>query len=692
VHTALVLPPLCQLNTPYPSIAYLARALRDAGQPHSLHDLGIELVHRVFSREGLTKVFADLQGTEALPEPAWRAMAMRDQHIRVVESVVRFLTGRDRTLASRILDTPFLPGGPRLDAADLDRFGPMGTDDAARYLATLYLEDLADLIQAGIDPGFGLAQYQHHLATGPVRFDPIADRLGQTTVIDAMLDALTDQMLARSPDLVAISVPFPGMLVAGLRIGRRAKAAGARVVMGGGYINTELRDVDEPRLWESVDALTYDDGEGPLLALLEHLSGGEDRRHRTRTAEGLHEAEVSGQTSVPAAWYGDLRLDDYLQVLDTLNPAHRLWSDGRWNKLTLAHGCYWKKCAFCDVSLDYISRFEPARIDTLLDAMGELIDETGQSGFHLVDEAAPPKLMRDLALGILSRELAVTWWGNIRFEPTFTPDLCRLLAASGCVAVTGGLEVASDRLLKLMDKGITVEQAARSAQAFTDAGIMVHAYLMYGFPSQTTQETVDAMEVVRQMFAAGLLTSAFWHRFVLTRHAPIYQDPARFGIEIPPLPEGPIFATNDIPHTDSVGADPVRFDRDLVHALHAWMEGEHLERPAHIWFDPPLVPTTEPPRRIDKALKHTPEIGERLVWLGGEVLDAPDGLVLHHADGTVQIGGRSDERDWLCEVIEAARPGEDPLTLSEVQEAFPGEWRRFQKRWEKVREAGMVCI
>jgi hypothetical protein len=80
-------------------------------------------------------------------------------------------------------------------------------------------------------------------------------------------------------------------------------------------------------------------------------------------------------------------------------------------------------------------------------------------------------------------------------------------AAAGLIAVTGGLEVASDRLLTLMDKGITIEQAARSAWAFRQAGVRVHAYLMYGFPTETAQETVDSLEIVRQLFAAGLLDS-----------------------------------------------------------------------------------------------------------------------------------------------------------------------------------------
>ena len=689
----LVLPPLSQLNTPYPSVPYLARALREAGRSCSMKDLGLDLALKVFSRDGLSAIFDELEGRKHLPEPAWRCLALRRQHESIIEGVIRFLQGRDRTFASRVLDRNFLPRGPRLDAADLSPFGEMGVDDAARRLCTLYIEDLADLITSTIDNGFGLARYSHHLATGPVSFDPIQLRLDQTHVIDEMLDTLVDEMVAQTtPDVVGLSVPFPGMLVGALRIGRRLKQAGVRVLMGGGYVNTELREVDEPRLWDCIDALTYDDGEGPLISILEHLEGGPDTRHRTRTVEGLHQAPSPERAFTPAAWYGDLPLDQYLQLVDSENPAHRLWSDGRWNKLTLAHGCYWKRCAFCDVDLDYISRFEPARVATLVDAMEELIEDTGQSGFHMVDEAAPPKLMRDLAIEILTRGLSVSWWGNIRFERTFTPDLARLLAASGLIAVTGGLEVASDRLLEKMDKGISVDQAARAVEAFTEAGIMVHAYLMYGFPTQTEQETVDAMEVVRQMFESGVLSSGFWHRFVLTRHSRVFQAPETFGVQVPPMPEGPIFATNDIPHEDPSGADADRFDRSLVHALHAWMRGEHLDRPAHIWFDPPLVPTTEHPKRIQHALGKASSDGERLIWIGGNVLEGPNGLTLHTTDDELLVGGRPAERQWLWEVIEAARPGEEALLMADAAEAFPGDWTRYSRRWQAVRKAGMLLI
>ncbi|MCB9766422.1 MAG: radical SAM protein [Alphaproteobacteria bacterium] len=690
MRVALILPPLTQLNTPYPATAYLARALRERGVHAAQRDLGLELALAVFTGDTLWHVFEAIEGFEELPEPAWRAIALRDQHEAVIDPVVAFLQGKDRSLASRILDTPFLPLGPRLAAADLSDFGPMATDDAARHLATLYLADVADLITATVDEGFALTRYHHHLAVGPASFDRLAERLSWSTLIDHRLDALIDTIDA---DVVGLSVPFPGNLYGALRVGQRLKARGIEVLMGGGYVNTELRAVDEPRLWQYVDALCYDDGEGPLLAWLDHRSGGPDKRHRTRTAEGLHDHPAPRVPMTPAAWYGDLPLDDYLDLIDTLNPAHRLWADGRWNKITLAHGCYWKRCAFCDVELDYIARFEPAEVRRLVDCMVELIEETGQSGFHFVDEAAPPRLMKALALELLQRGVTAVWWGNIRFERAFTPDLCRLLAAAGLVAVTGGLEVASDRLLQRMDKGVTVAQVARAAQAFRRAGVMVHAYLMYGFPTQTEAETVESMERVRQLFAEGALSSAFWHRFVLTRHSRIFRDPDEYGVTVIPHPAS-TFASNDLAHADPQGGDHDRFDAVLPLALEAWMRGQGLHQPVHAWFDPPTPPAEVPPTLIRDALAEPdPPMGEQLVWLGGGALTSEGGLTVFHNEGEVEVRGRPEVLRWVSEVLGRAAPGSDStITLTEARASFPGDWAAFAPQWSALRAAGLVGV
>lgn len=692
MRVALVLPPLTQLNTPFPATAYLARHLRDRGLPCTQWDLGQQLALRLLSAEGLSEVFAELDEREEMPEPAWQAMAERERHLAAIGPVVRFLQGRDRSLARRILDTPLLPRGPRLAAADPALFGPRSIDDQARYRATLFVEDLFDLVASTIEPGLQISHYQHHLAVGAERFHPLAARLAQTSLVDRWLEALLDAHLDAAPDVdvLGLSVPFPGTLYGALRLGRRARARGLKVILGGGYVNTELREVEEPRLWDFVDALAYDDGEGPLVAFLEHARGGPDRRHRTRTREGLHQAAVPRPAVLTAAWYGDLDLGAYLDVVDSENPAHRLWGDGRWNKITLAHGCYWKRCAFCDIQLDYIARYEPARIDALVDAIEELVEDSGQSGFHLVDEAAPPRLLRDLALSLLARAQVVTLWGNIRFERAFTPDLCRLLAQAGLVMVTGGLEVASDRLLGLMDKGITIEQAARSAWAFRQAGVRVHAYLMYGFPTETAQETVDSLEIVRQLFAAGLLDSAFWHRFVLTRHSGVYADPGRYGVALPPT--GPRFAGNDLPHRDPIGVDPDRFEGLLEPPLRAWMRGQDLDRPVHTWLPKSMPRTQEPPDRITRALVEEEERGDRLVWLGGEVLEGPSELVLSSAAGFVEVRGRPDERQWLAEVLDAARPSAEPLRWDEARDSFPGKPATLTRMMRAARQAGLVRV
>ena len=110
---------------------------------------------------------------------------------------------------------------------------------------------------------------------------------------------------------------------------------------------------------------------------------------------------------------------------------NRLWSDGRWNKLTIAHGCYWKQCTFCDITLDYIARYDRAPADLLVDRIEAIIAETGQTGFHFVDEAAPPAALEKLAERLIARNVVITWWGNIRFEKAFTPDMRAAAAARG---------------------------------------------------------------------------------------------------------------------------------------------------------------------------------------------------------------------------------------------------------------------
>jgi hypothetical protein len=126
---------------------------------------------------------------------------------------------------------------------------------------------------------------------------------------------------------------------------------------------------------------------------------------------------------------------------------------------------------------------------------------------------------------------------------------------------------------------------ARVSRAFTDAGVMVHAYLMYGFPTETQQETVDALERVRQLFDEGCIQSAFWHRFAATAHSPVGQRPDVFGIRLRPEPKT-TFARNELPFEDPVGCDHERLGPGLRKAVYNYMHGIGLDADVRTWFDP----------------------------------------------------------------------------------------------------------
>jgi len=604
-----LIPPMTQLNTPYPSTAYLTGFLRSRGVDAVQEDLALALVLSFFTPEGLAKIHG-----EALLVPEESRSASVNffldyfaSYQSTISSAISFLQGRDGTLSHRINSRAFLPEGPRfasLDAFDDEdgdslawAFGALGSHDRARHLATLYLNDLSDVLRDAVDDRFEFVRYAESLASSQPTFTPLADALNANpTLMDLHLQELASKAIEdHRPNLVLLSVPFPGAMYAALRIAQVIKRAHPqiKIALGGGYVNTELRELSDARIFDYVDFITLDSGERPLLALLEHLQGKRSTERLVRTfirnAENQvqylnwQEPDIPFEEVGTATWDG-LPLDSYLSLLDMLNPMHRLWSDGRWNKLTVAHGCYWKKCSFCDVSLDYISRYETASASLLVDRIEQIVAETGQTGFHFVDEAAPPKALKALAEELIRRKVVISWWGNIRFEKTFTPQLAELLAQSGCIAMSGGLEGASDRLLNLMKKGVSVEQVAQVTKGFSDAGILVHAYLMYGFPTQTVQETVDALEYVRQLFESGCIQSGFFHRFICTVHSPVGLNPQEYGIELVPLPEI-TFAKNDVAFIDPTGVDHDALGQGLKKAIYNYMHGVGFELKAHSWFD-----------------------------------------------------------------------------------------------------------
>ena len=721
----LITPPFTQLNTPYPATAYIKGFLNTKGISSFQSDLGIEVILELFSKNTFQELFAIATKTDRLiSENSQRIYALKEQYLQTIEPVIRFLQGRNPTFARQICTENFLPEASRFQQLDDMEwaFGNMGMQDKAKHLATLYLEDLSDFIVECIDPHFGFSRYAERLGRSANSFDELYGHLHEKpTFIDKItLRILEGQLKAVAPKLVCFSVPFPGNLYSAFRCAQFIKTnyPDVKIAMGGGFPNTELRSLTDVRVFEFFDFISLDDGERPLELVYNYVFKNTQELKRTFILENDTVVYKNNsllldykQHEVGTPDYSDLLLDRYISVIEIANPMHSLWSDGRWNKLTMAHGCYWGKCTFCDISLDYIKVYEPIAAGLLVDRMETMMEQTGETGFHFVDEAAPPSLMKALALEIIKRRLTVTWWTNIRFEKNFTQDLCFLLKASGCIAVSGGLEVASDRLLKLIDKGVTVEQVAQVTRNFTEANIMVHSYLMYGYPTQTVQETVDSLEMVRQLFELGIIQSGFWHQFALTAHSPVGLHPEEYGV-LPDL-KNISFANNDIEFTDKTGIDHGKFSFGLKKSLFNFMHGIGFDMSLQEWFDFKVPTTTISPDYIYSCLQQEQELttkaSAKIVWLGAtpianERIKKKKGnswhqleLQFHSASNVYEITLDKEKGDWLLQILERLTPQNKPMTYGQLKSDFESNLEDFELFWYSksvrgLREHGLLVL
>ena len=722
----LITPPFTQLNTPYPATAYIKGFLNTKSISAFQMDLGIEVILELFSKEGLQNIFSTVSQLQLTENNLQRIYSLQEGYSKTIESVIEFLQGKNPSLARQICSGNFLPEASRFSQLDDMEwaFGIMGIQDKAKYLCTLFLEDLSDFIVECIDENFGFSRYAERLGRSANSFDELYQHLQkESTYIDKItLKILKGRIEKVQPKLICFSVPFPGNLYSAFRSAQFIKKyfPEVKIAMGGGFPNTELRELKDKRVFEFFDFITLDDGELPIQLIIDNIQVIIDKEYKRTFL--LEEGKVVyknnstksdyKQSEVGTPDYSDLLLDKYISVIEIANPMHSLWSDGRWNKLTMAHGCYWGKCTFCDISLDYIKLYEPIVAKILVDRIEEMIAQTGENGFHFVDEAAPPALMREVALEIIKRKVVVTWWTNIRFEKSFTADLCVLLKESGCIAVSGGLEVASDRLLELIKKGVTVEQVAQVTSNFTESGIMVHAYLMYGYPTQTIQETVDSLEMVRQLFELGILQSGFWHQFAMTTHSPIGMFPEEFGV-IPEQNEI-TFANNDINFKDKTGINHDKFSFGLKKSLFNYMHGICFDYPLQDWFDFKIPNTKIPADYIVTCLEKETDFNikssAKIVWIGGKPISEAfikskkgnswemTKLTFHDKSESFEISLDKDKAQWLIKTLETISVFNDyKLTFTQLKSDFETSFENFELFWYSkpfitLREFGLLVL
>ena len=702
----IIQPPIVQLNTPYPSGAYLqdffkklksfsnldsqlslqsdiksqsdiCQASQNAQNPLDLEaakkltpatfelakkagyqidsvewkDLSIELFHRIFSKEGITQLFhntkdkalkmaleAENQGDEITAYNLRRYVLTKDSWINWIDKIVALLVENKsgRETLHEFVRSAHVPRGNRMETylANLNR--EVSVDDGY-LLASLALADLADYITTVYDNNFALIRYAESICASDLSKEEIL-KTTDSPVLKDYLSPLVENLIntvsasqqetSQKPQqepsfLFCVSVPFPGTFAAAMFICKQLKSTfgkNALITLGGGYVNTALRSVNQAELAAYIDCFSYDRGYSFYTELLanglpaaaayqtESVFGGEiaqGKANQTKTSstssnrQELLEIE-NFMTKNVAPDYDGIDFTKYPRLADDINPMHRIWSDGAWLKAYLAHGCYWHRCLFCDTKLDYVNCYKPVNIKNLYSSLLEQAKKSGVYGVHFVDEAAPPKMLEDFAS--LNKDKALTFWGNIRFEKAFSRDLADILAKGGLIGVSGGIEMACGEGLSNINKGIDIKTLVFSLAAFKEAGILTHAYMIYGYYNETPQMLIDSAETLRQLFKAGLLDSSFFHKFTLTKHSTLFAE-----WEAGKHPDlHPIFPKNNFTDYElhfKGEEKSEKYGAPLSLAVNAWMHKKSLDKPVEKWFNFPMPKPTVKKDFVEKALE-----------------------------------------------------------------------------------------
>jgi len=748
----LVQPPFVQLNSPYPGVYYLRSFLEKRGYRVIVRDHSIGLFEKIFCKNGLERIFSDIRKIDVslmkdkqLKPVIERFLSEEKQWLFSIDRIVDFLKGRDREWGYFIaLANGQLPGGPFFDACleEIQKTRGEASVEDSQLLASKLMADIAGLITAVLDSGFSLIRYLPSLAAGFRNFSTVENSLDSYIMQNFYRTLLEDEwktfaMNGDFPLLLGITIPFPGCLTGALYCARSAKAffhGKVIIAAGGGYVNTELRFLEDENVFNYFDYLSFDRGYGSLAAILNHNPAQEQRddialyktMYRNKNGCIVRDGAINGESTDAAGSkidndavqsvfpdYSGVDFSRYICPVDDVNPMHRLWSGGKWLKAFASYGCYWHNCAFCDVSLDYIRSYRPADINSLFRHLLEQSRETGVRGVHLVDEACPPSSLLKLAL--LNREagLPLIFWGNIRFEKYYTPDIALLLAAGGVIGVCAGIEIATESGFKSMGKGIVLEDVVNACAAFKEAGILVHSYLIYGYWDQDNAGIMDSAETMRQLFASALIDSAFWHKFVLTVHSRLYAEKLK-GLhpQLQPLCENKcggnekLFALNDLSFNGMERFD--RFDLPLDLLLKEWMRGNtsvQVQDALGFKTKKPSVPQYQVESLLDNYARNRNKVRRTLLSQPENSIAVfiPSRVIIRQKAKGAQLFWRwrfedcvlsrelSDNSVWAQEaasLLEEACKGINAADFyKQLQTIFSDE---TQKAWKQLRQQGLV--
>ena len=310
------------------------------------------------------------------------------------------------------------------------------------------------------------------------------------TAFSQAIDDLVDRLIRTEKRVIGFSVYSPNRLFT-IEVCRRLKtrAPDRVIIVGGRGVFSENERLLFPP--ESIDYFVVGDGETTLVPLLEAVFDERDGAELPGVVrfEGYHLTPL-----VPRPIYEDLTIFPH-PTWNGLNLD--LYTDEEL-PLLFSRGCT-GHCTFCnDHKAMGKYRVRPAEHQAA--EVFWLARNLNRRKFKMNDQLINGDLeqLEGFCELVIEQGEQIEWIALAQPRGDMSDELVRKMKAAGCFTLNLGIESGSDKVLKRMGKGFSVEDIEKSIQQIFSAGINTMVNFIVGFPGETEENFRETMEFVRR--------------------------------------------------------------------------------------------------------------------------------------------------------------------------------------------------
>lgn len=508
----LLFPPNWTPSMPHLSLPTLTAYLRRHGVEVIQRDLNVEVFDEILTRKYINKSVARLReayGANVTKKPDKRSHPRREQIMWALHEGPRLAEQVQQ--AKKVIRSEAFFDGPVSLAAFKVIIQCLEIASLPFYPASLNLQSYVSAypVDSSRDLLAGVKDEHHNI------------------FLDIYRQGILEEIKREKPDVVGISIPSMPQMLAGMTLGyliKQEAKLGCHVTVGGPHISM-LRDelAKVPSIFSLFDSAVVFDGEVPLLKLVEAVTNKTDLSQIPNLIYKNGD-EIRVNDRKPQEKIQDLSLPDF----DGL-PLNRYLAPNLVLPLLTARGCYFGKCAFCNVGYGEPEAFSQLKAEQLADQMMALHEKYGTRHIFFADEAVTPRNLRNLSPIMEKLGTPILWGGCVRFEKVISGELLERMHRGGCRMILFGLETASEAMIRLMVKGTALDDMSRILHESHASGIWNHTFFFFGFPGETLQ---DAQETVNFLYKhKEFINSAAMGTFLMERYSPAHQFPQAYKVK-----------------------------------------------------------------------------------------------------------------------------------------------------------------